>query len=186
MAMSCSRTLLATGGVQIRKLFAEKAPVALVGCPTAMVGRELVRAGFHAAYVSGYVTALNAGMPDIGLIPREDMCRRIRELQAATNVPVIADADTGFGELEAMYMTVHEYARAGAAGFHIEDQVFPKRCGHLEGKQVVPAEDFIKKIEAASAARATCSDPDFVIIARSDAKSVEGFDSMKARLRAYV
>merc|ERR1719261_1124558 len=143
-----------------------------------MVGREVVRAGFPAAYVSGYVTALNAGMPDIGLIPREDMCKRIRELQLATGVPVLADADTGFGEPEAMYMTVHEYARAGAGGFHIEDQVFPKRCGHLVGKQVVPAEDFVTKIKAAVDARATSCDPEFLIIARSDAKAVEGYESM--------
>jgi methylisocitrate lyase len=145
-----------------------------------------VRAGFPAAYVSGYATALQSGVPDIGLITREDVCRRIRELHAATGVPVVSDADTGFGEPEAVYVTVHEYARAGAAGCHIEDQVFPKRCGHLVGKQVVQVTDFVQKIKAAVDARASSVDPDFVLIARSDAKAVEGFDAMKARCRAYA
>eukprot|EP00929_Paragymnodinium_shiwhaense_P093059 TRINITY_DN53118_c0_g1_i1.p1 TRINITY_DN53118_c0_g1~~TRINITY_DN53118_c0_g1_i1.p1 ORF type:complete len:357 (-),score=82.67 TRINITY_DN53118_c0_g1_i1:364-1383(-) len=174
------------GGALLRKLMGEKAPLALIGCPNAQVGREVVRAGFSAAYVSGYVTAMNAGMPDIGLVSREGICRRIQELQMATGLPVVADADTGFGEPEAVYLTVHEYARAGCAGFHIEDQVFPKRCGHLLGKQVVPMEEAVKKIEAAVAARASCLDPDMVIIARSDAKAVEGFEATKARCKAYA
>merc|ERR1712192_269713 len=109
------------------------------------------------------------------------MCKRIRELSLATGVPIVADADTGFGEVEAMHMTVHEYARAGAGGFHIEDQVFPKRCGHLVGKQVVPAEEFVAKIKAAVAARVSSCDPEFLIIARSDAKAVEGYESMVTR-----
>eukprot|EP01065_Artemidia_motanka_P003704 TRINITY_DN11761_c0_g1_i1.p1 TRINITY_DN11761_c0_g1~~TRINITY_DN11761_c0_g1_i1.p1 ORF type:complete len:335 (+),score=47.27 TRINITY_DN11761_c0_g1_i1:53-1006(+) len=177
---------MATPGARLRVLMRSAKPTALVGCPSAAAGREVIRAGFSAVYVSGYCTALNAGVPDIGLVSRDDVCRQIRNLSIATGAPVVADADTGFGEVEAVHMTLHEYARSGAGAFHIEDQVFPKRCGHLSGKQVVPAAHFVDKIKAAVAARETSCDQSFVVIARSDAMQVEGFDGMVSRCRQYA
>jgi methylisocitrate lyase len=156
-----------------------------VVCPgafNALVAREVAAAGFDACYISGGATANVAGYPDIGLITLTEMCRTIREIADASGLPVVADADTGYGEVECIRRTVVEYERSGAAALHLEDQVFPKRCGHLDGKTLVPAGDMVEKIRAACAARASS---DFVVIARTDARSVDGLDAAVERADAY-
>ena len=152
------------------------------GAFNALVGRAVARAGFEACYISGGATANVAGVPDIGLISLSEMCRTIREITQACGLPTIVDADTGYGEAESVARTVVEYERAGAAGLHLEDQVFPKRCGHLEGKTLIAVDHMVEKIAAAVAAR-PCDD--FLIIARTDARSVTGMDDAIDRANAY-
>lgn len=134
------------------------------------------------AYISGGATANVAGYPDVGLISLTEMCRTIREVTGASGLPVIVDADTGYGELESAVRTIYEYEQAGAAALHVEDQVFPKRCGHLEGKTLITTDDMCAKISAMVDAR---TDPDFVIIARTDAREVNGIEDAIARANAY-
>ena len=142
------------------------------------------RAGFPAVYVSGAGTANGVGgFPDVGLMSLEEVVRHARYTAEAVSVPVIVDADTGFGEALNVVRTVRELEGAGAAGLHLEDQENPKRCGHLEGKRLVPATDMVRKVAAAAGARRSA---DFVIIARTDAKAVEGLDAAIARARRYV
>jgi methylisocitrate lyase len=162
--------------------------VAAPGAFSALCGRAIARAGFEACYISGAATSVSAGVPDVGLLSLEHFCRCIREVadhaRDATGrpLPILADADTGFGEAEMVRRTVIEYARAGAAGLHLEDQQFPKRCGHLDGKTLVPTDHMAEKIEWAARARVD----DFVLCARTDARSVEGFDGAVARAKAYL
>ena len=162
------------------------------GAFNALCAKMVADAGFHATYVSGAATSVAAGVPDVGILTLEHFCRCIREAFDASGLPIIADADTGFGESEMVRRTVIEYARAGAAGLHIEDQVFPKRCGHLDGKKLVPLEHAVEKVRAAvEAAEATERRSDggtkgFVICARTDARGVEGFDAALKRAKAYV
>lgn len=140
--------------------------------------------GFEAVYMPGGGTALNRlGQADLGLITMTEMVDNAAAIAQAVNVPVIADADTGFGNQLNVQRTVREYERAGVAAIHLEDQVFPKRCGSMPGKALVPIEEAAKKIAAAVAAR---SDPDFVIIARCDALLVAGMDEVVRRGRAYL
>ncbi len=152
------------------------------GAFNALVGRAVARAGFDACYISGGATANVAGVPDIGLISLSEMCRTIREITQACGLPTIVDADTGYGEAESVARTVVEYERAGAAGLHLEDQVFPKRCGHLEGKTLVSVDHMVEKVAAAVSARLS---EDFLIIARTDARSVTGMDDAIDRANAY-
>lgn len=157
------------------------------GAFNALVARAVARAGFEAFYISGGATANVAGYPDIGLITLTEMTRTIREIaDAATDeggkLPVIVDADTGYGEVECVVRTVVEYERAGAAAMHIEDQVFPKRCGHLEGKSLIPAGDMAEKVAAAAQHRLS---KDFMIIARTDARSVTGMKDAIDRANLY-
>ncbi len=152
------------------------------GAFNALVARAVTDAGFEACYISGGATANVAGYPDIGLITLAEMCRSIREITQASGLPTIVDADTGYGEVECVIRTTIEYERHGAAGMHIEDQVFPKRCGHLSGKTLIPTEDMIEKIKAACAHR---SNDDFIIIARTDARSVHGMDEAIDRANQY-
>lgn len=157
--------------------------VAIPGAFNALCARAIARAGFQACYISGAATSVSAGVPDVGLLTLEHFCRCIREAADASGLPVLADADTGFGEAEMVRRTVIEYARAGAAGLHLEDQKFPKRCGHLDGKELVPMDHMVEKVEwAARAAR----DSGLIVCARTDARGVEGFDAAVARARAYV
>jgi methylisocitrate lyase len=156
-----------------------------VMCPgafNALVARAIARAGFDACYISGGATANVAGYPDIGLITLTEMCRTIREIADASQLPVIADADTGYSEGEGVIRTAVDYDRAGAAGMHIEDQVFPKRCGHLDGKELISAADMAEKIAAAAQHRLN---RDFIIIARTDARHVTGMDDAIARANLY-
>ena len=168
-------------GARLRALVEENV-VMIPGAFNALVGMAVREAGFDACYISGGATANVAGTPDVGLLTLTEVVRTIREIVDASGIPVIADADTGYGEIECAVRTVVEYERAGAAALHVEDQVFPKRCGHLDGKQLVPAEDFSEKISAMSAAR---QNSDFMIIARTDARHVTGMDDAIDRANRY-
>lgn len=168
-------------GARLRRALAS----GTVQCPgafNALVARAVAQAGFNAVYISGGATANSAGYPDVGLISLSEMCRTIREVSTASGLPVVADADTGYGEVEMVRRTVTEYARAGAAALHLEDQVFPKRCGHLDGKQLVPVEHMVEKVKAAADNR---PDDGFIIIARTDAASVTGLDDAIERSKRY-
>lgn len=159
--------------------------VAIPGAFNALCARAIARTGFKACYISGAATSVSAGVPDVGLLTLEHFCRQIREAADASSLPVLADADTGFGEAEMVRRTVIEYARAGAAGLHLEDQKFPKRCGHLDGKELVPVDHMVEKVEWAARARRD-ADPSFVVCARTDARGAEGFDAALSRARAYL
>ena len=156
-----------------------------VVCPGAwngLIAKTIAKTGFDACYVSGGATANSVGYPDIGLITMDDMCRKIQEVVSASGLPVIADADTGFGDEESAAATVRAYDQHGAAGLHIEDQEFPKRCGHLHGKTLVSQEEMVQKISSASQSR---MNDDFILIARTDACGVEGMESAISRGSAY-
>ena len=120
--------------------------MATPGAFNALCARAIARHGFQACYVSGAATSVSAGVPDVGLLTLEHFCRVIREVADGSGLPVLADADTGFGEAEMVRRTVIEYARAGGAGLHLEDQKFPKRCGHLDGKELVPVDHMVEKV----------------------------------------
>lgn len=154
-------------------------------CPgafNALVARAIARTGFEACYISGGATANVSGYPDIGLITLTEMTRTIREVAQASGLPVVVDADTGYGEVECIIRTTIEYERAGAAAMHLEDQVFPKRCGHLDGKSLIPATDMADKVAAAAKHRLS---NEFMIIARTDARSVTNFDDAIQRANLY-
>jgi 2-methylisocitrate lyase-like PEP mutase family enzyme len=138
--------------------------------------------GFEAVYMTGFGTAAERGYPDVGLVTHTEMAQNAHYIASAVGVPVICDADTGYGNPINVTRTIREYEAAGVAGCHIEDQVFPKKCGFFEGKLVVPVEEHVQKLRAALAAR---RDPDFVIIARTDALAVNGWDDVIRRCRAY-
>lgn len=169
---------------RLRQLLDEERPLVLPGCFNAISAVMAERAGAKALYVSGagVINGL-AAYPDLGLLSMAEVVGQVRYVCNAVTVPVVADADTGFGEGLLLWRTVEEYERAGLAGMHLEDQQMPKRCGHLEGKSLIPREDMVKKVRTAVRAR---SDPSFVLIARTDARAVEGFDAAVARARAYV
>lgn len=163
--------------------------VAMPGAFNGLVARAARKAGFDSLYVSGAAVSASFGVPDVGMVSLTEFTGVIEQVARASQLPVLADADTGFGESEMVVRTVREYARAGAAALHIEDQVFPKRCGHLDGKRLVPAEHMIEKVRAAAKARDAMAGTDgdgFVICARTDARGVESFDSAVHRARAYI
>ena len=153
------------------------------GCYDAMTAKLIERAGFRACYMTGAGTAAAHGLPDYGLLTMSEMVANAARIAAAVDMPVIADADTGFGNELNVTRAVREYERAGVAAIHIEDQGFPKRCGHLDGKVIVPAPEWLAKIRAAAAAR---RDPDFKIIARTDANAELGFEEAVSRARAAL
>ena len=154
------------------------------GAYDALTARLLEQAGFEAVYRGGYAASAAAfALPDLGITTLTDMVDHARRMTSAITVPVIADADTGYGEVPQVIHTVHELERAGVAAIQFEDQVFPKRCGHMEGKKVIPAEEMVVKLRAALAAR---TNPETVIIARSDATAVTGLDDAIARSRRYA
>ncbi len=167
---------------QILRDAMSRGTVVAPGAFNALVARVVAQVGFDACYISGGATANVAGYPDIGLISLSEMCRTIREVTQACGLPTIVDADTGYGEAESVARTVVEYERAGAAGMHLEDQVFPKRCGHLEGKTLVPIDHMVEKIHAAVESKLS---DDFIIIARTDARAVTGMDDAIQRAHAY-
>ena len=138
--------------------------------------------GFNAVYMTGAGTSAEKGFPDVGMLTMTEMVTNARYIANAVEIPVICDADTGYGNALTTQRTVREYESAGVAGIHIEDQVFPKKCGFFEGKQVVPMEEHVQKIRAALDAR---RDPDFVIIARCDAYAVTGWEDTVRRCKAY-
>jgi len=138
--------------------------------------------GFPIVYMSGFGTAMSKGYPDVGLVSMSEMVENARRIAHTVSVPVIADADTGYGNAINVGRTVKEYLRSGVAGIHLEDQVFPKKCGFFEGKEVIPMEEHVSKIRAALDAR---EDPDFLVIARCDALGVYGWVDTVVRCRAY-
>ncbi|MBW7904595.1 MAG: methylisocitrate lyase [Phycisphaerae bacterium] len=167
----------------LRALLADHT-VVMPGAFNALTARAIERAGFEAAYLSGGALANSLlGLPDIGLTTLSEATLHATRCAAVTTIPIIADADTGFGGPENAARTVEEFERAGLAGLHLEDQEFPKRCGHLAGKALVPTSEFVEKIRAAVAAR---RDPDFLIIARTDARGVTTYDDAVARAHAYL
>lgn len=163
------------------------------GAFNGLTARAVARHGFEAAYVSGAATSAAAGVPDVGLLTLDRFVATVREVVDGSRLeaggaalPVIADADTGFGEEEMTRRTVMEYQRAGAAGLHLEDQVFPKRCGHLDGKTLLPVEQAVSKIEWAVRAALDSGDPEFIVCARTDARGVSGMDDAIERATRYV
>jgi 2-methylisocitrate lyase-like PEP mutase family enzyme len=138
--------------------------------------------GFEAIYMTGFGTAAARGFPDLGLLTMTEMVENVRAIARSLRIPVICDADTGYGNPTNVWRTVREYEHAGAAALHIEDQVWPKRCGFLTGKQVIPMDDMVPKVRAACDAR---NNPDTVIIARTDALAVNGWDDVVRRANAY-
>lgn len=154
------------------------------GAFNALTARLAERLGYQAVYLSGGALSAGwAGLPDVGILTQTEFAEQAAVLARATSLPLLCDADTGFGEAMNVERTVRLYEEAGAAGLHLEDQVLPKRCGHLSGKGLVDSQNMVIKVRAAAAAR---RDPNFVIIARTDARSVEGFDAAVSRAHAYL
>src|SRR5437763_12570206 len=171
-----------TKPARLRELIA-KGAIMLPGVPNAGMARQVERVGFDAVYVSGAGMAnATAGVPDIGLLTLTEVARLAGYVAQAVKIPAIVDADTGFGGAENVGRTIRELEAAGLAGCHIEDQEFPKRCGHLAGKSLVDVKEMVGKIKAAIAARI---DSNFMIIARTDARTVEGFDRAADRAGEY-
>ena len=169
---------------RLRELLARPDALVIPGAYDALSARLIVQTGFRAVYMTGFGTSASVlGQPDVGLLTMSEMVSRAAALASvAGDVPLIADADTGYGNPLNVRRTIREYVRAGVAGLHIEDQVWPKKCGHMEGKQVIPMEEMVQKVHAAVDAR---QDPDFVIIARTDANAVTGFEDALRRGQAY-
>lgn len=172
-------------GSTLRSLM-DQSVIAAPGAFNALVARAVAQSGFQACYVSGGATSVAAGVPDVGILTLDHFSQVVHDVCFGSGLPVIADADTGFGEEEMVRRTVLEYNHAGAAGLHLEDQVFPKRCGHLDGKSLISTEQAVSKIQWAAKASQDCSGGDFMICARTDAKGVEGFDAAITRAKAYV
>src|SRR5437899_2179248 len=180
--MSSAQGQTSSPGARLRAAWTQS-PLPLPGVFNALVAKMAERLGFRAVYLSGGALSAAAGVPDVGLLSLTEFVDFARSITLATTLPLLCDADTGFGEALNVERTVRLFENAGVAGIHLEDQVLPKRCGHLSGKGLVEAEVMAAKIRAACAAR---SDPDFVIIARTDARGVSGFEDAVRRARLYV
>jgi 2-methylisocitrate lyase-like PEP mutase family enzyme len=168
---------------RLRALIARPGCIVAPGVADALAARLVALEGFEAVYMTGFGTSLTRlGAPDVGLLTATEMVDNASRIVDASGLPVIADADTGYGNPINMRRTVRDYEKAGVAGVHVEDQVWPKRCGHLAGKRVIPAAEMVAKIRAACDARV---DADFVIIARCDAIAVEGLESALERGEQY-
>jgi methylisocitrate lyase len=157
--------------------------VALPGAFNALTAKQIERAGFEAVYLSGAAVSASRGVPDIGLLSMTEMAAEAATIAQAVSIPVLGDIDTGFGPPLVVARTITEFERAGLAGVQIEDQEMPKRCGHLSGKRLVTCSEMVTKLRAACAAR---RDADFIIVARTDARGVEGLDAAVARATAYA
>ena len=168
---------------ELRELLRQDDIVTAPGAYDCITARMIEQAGFSAVYMTGAGTAAAFGYPDYGLITMSEMVENAGRIAAAVTVPVIADADTGYGNELNVVRTVREYEQRGVAGIHIEDQGFPKKCGHLENKVIIPLEDYLAKIRAAVSAK---HDRDFLIIARTDARAVLGFDEAIRRANASI
>jgi len=168
---------------KLRELIARSGVLMAPGVADALNAKLVLRHGFEAVYMTGAgTTAVRLGMPDVGLLTMTEMVDNAARIADSCGLPVIADADNGYGGVLNVRRTIQAYERAGIAAVHIEDQVMPKRCGHLAGKQLVPAEEMTAKIRAAVDAR---TDADFVLIARTDAIAVEGFEAALERAARY-
>jgi len=172
-----------SGARALRELLATGELIVAPGAYDCLSARLIEAAGFPAVYMTGFGTAASyLGRPDVGLLGMSEMVDQARRIVQAVDVPVIADADTGYGNAINVIRTVQAYESAGVAALHLEDQLAPKKCGHMEGKQLIPAAEMVEKIRAAVAAK---SSPDFVIIARTDARAVEGLEPAIDRARRY-
>jgi 2-methylisocitrate lyase-like PEP mutase family enzyme len=167
----------------LRRLLRGPEVVVAPGTYDAITARLVERAGFPAVYMSGAAVAASLGYPDYGLVTMSEMVERAAVIARSVSLPVISDADTGYGNELNVTRTVREFEARGVAAIHIEDQVSPKRCGHLDNKELISRDAYVSKIRAAVAAR---QDPDFVIIARSDARTVNGFEDAIARVNAAL
>ncbi len=167
----------------LKKLLQRDKLLVAPGCFDGLSARLVQEAGYEAAYLSGGAVARSMGIPDIGLVSMSEAIERAAQVVAVVKIPVIADADTGYGNAVNLVRTVREFERVGVAAIHIEDQITPKRCGHLDGKEVIPLAEMEAKLKAALAAR---TDSDFVIIARTDARGVNGLDDAIERARAFA
>ncbi len=168
---------------RLRELIAE-GPVVMPGAINALSARMIEREGFDAMYLSGAVFANSVGgVPDVGLMTLSESRAHCAAIANVTTIPIIADADTGYGGSDNAARTVRELESAGISGIHLEDQEFPKRCGHLPGKILVPADEFCAKIAAAAEAKTS---PDFLLIARTDARGVTGYDDAVERAHKYI
>ena len=175
---------LSSAAARIRELLARDQILVAPGAYDALTARLVERAGFEAVYLSGAgVSYTHLARPDIGLVTLDEMLRRAEAICSAVNIPVLADGDTGFGNAINVQRTVRAYERAGLAGMQLEDQTFPKRCGHLDGKEVIDADEMVGKVRAAVDAR---SGSDFVIVARTDAIATHGIEEALRRLRSYA
>jgi 2-methylisocitrate lyase-like PEP mutase family enzyme len=170
-------------GKELRAALAERELITAPGVYDMISARIADGFGFRALYMTGYGVSATLGLPDAGLVSYGDMVGRVAQICQATATPVICDADTGFGGLLNLERTVRGYEAAGAAAIQIEDQVFPKRCGHTPGRRVVPVDDMVRKVQVAAASR---SSPDFLIVARTDARTSLGLDEALRRGEAYA
>ncbi len=173
---------MATTG-QLRKLLNGPGVIRSLGAHDVFTARLVETAGLETVFLGGFGTSASLlGLPDVGFITLSEMADAVRRMALRVSIPVVADGDTGHGDLHNVVRTVREFERAGAAGILLEDQVTPKRCGHFAGKQLIPTGDMVLKLKAALAAR---TGPDFVIIARTDARAVEGIDGAIERANRY-
>ncbi|MGH7226791.1 MAG: methylisocitrate lyase [Gemmataceae bacterium] len=180
--MTNAQQVTSSPGRRLREAWTAS-PIAVPGVFNALVGRMAERLGFQAVYLSGASLSASLALPDVGLLTLTEFVESARSIAAATRLPLLCDADTGFGEALNVERTVRLFEGAGVAGIHLEDQQLPKRCGHLSGKQLVEVEIMAAKVRGAVSAR---RDPDFVVIARTDARGVFGFDEAVRRGRLYV
>jgi len=172
------------GAARLRALLESGQTIVAPGAFDPLAARLVEEAGFPAVYMTGFGTsAALLGRPDVGLLTMTEMAGNAARIAACVDIPVIADADTGYGNPLNVIRTVGAFEAAGVAGIHIEDQVAPKKCGHMDGKLVIAADEMAAKIQAATEARTS---PDFVIIARTDARAVEGFERSVERARRYL
>ena len=172
-----------TGATGLRALLRGETMVIAPGAYDGLTAKLIAQAGFPAVYMTGAGTSVSQGYPDFGLLTMSEMVDNAARIVRSVDVPVIADADTGYGNELNVFRTVQEYEQRGVAGIHIEDQVSPKKCGHLDDKEIVSREDYVAKIRAAVAAK---RDGDFMIIARTDARAVAGLDEAVARVNAAL
>src|SRR5258707_7944538 len=168
---------------RLRELLGQPEMIIAPGAYDGITARLIEQAGFPAVYMTGAGTSMARGFPDFGLLSMSEMAENAAVIARTVEIPVIADADTGYGNELNVTRTVREFEARGVAGIHIEDQASPKRCGHLDGKEIISGPEFVSKIRAAVAAR---RDPDFLIIARTDARAVAGFDEAIARANAAL
>lgn len=170
-------------GKVLRSLLAAKEILVAPGAHDVLTAKIIEKAGFQAVYMTGYgQAASHLGTADVGLMTMSEMLTRANNFASAVNIPVIADGDTGFGNAINVMRTVRQYEMAGVAAIQLEDQVAPKKCGHMTGRQVIPVDEMVGKIRAAVEAR---QNPDFVIIARTDARTIHGIDEAIHRAKAY-
>ena len=172
-----------SNAANLRKLLASRKMIVAPGAIDCITGRAIAQAGFPAVYMTGAGTSATLGYPDYGLITMSEMVGNAARIVNSIDIPLISDSDTGFGNELNVYRTVQEFERAGVAAIHIEDQVFPKKCGHLDNKELVSREDFIAKIRAAAAARRS---KDFCIIARTDSRAVVNLEEAIERANAAL